>query len=383
MRSTTVELAPRTTTLGATSVPAGVPITVGDATVRPGQLTTLIRGGSVSVSAPATWTAGGTAYRFGSWGDGSLQRSRDLVVTNPATVTATYVPDAPDTCPSARSIRTGSWHAERASGDGDEDWFSFRTPARGRVVVSLGDLPVDARLGLYSACGTPLATSDATGTHFEELTRTLAAGTYRIRVTVPSDARSMAPYVVRAFVAGRSLAVKSATVTRGTGSVRIAGEVLNARGSTVGPITVTVRLRNAKGAVVRTLSTKAFGTRIGAGGVTPFSLTARVPGWTSLRYSLAAGAPHASRSLSLSAIARTIRANGTVAETGSVRNTGRKTARPVTVARTWYGRRGEVLATGQVRTTPSTLRPGATGRFTIIRPALTGVQATRTRVRGS
>ena len=383
VRSTSVELQPQPTTLTVASVPAGVPITVGDTAVPSPSATTLIRGGSMTLSAPATWKAGATRYRFGSWNDGSLQRSRDVVVTDPATVTATYVTDASDTCAAATPIGTGSWHAERASGDGDQDWFAFKTTARGRVVVSLGDLPVNARLQLYGGCGTLLGTSDAAGTHFEELTRTLAAGTYRVRVTVPSDARSMAPYVVRALVAGTSLAVKSATVTRGTGSVRIAGEVLNARSTTVGPITVTVRFRNAAGAVVRTLTTTAFGTRIGAGGVTPFSISASVPAWSSLGYTLAAAAPHAARSLSLSAISRTANANGTVTETGSVKNTGTTTATPVAVARTWYGRRGEVLATRWVSTTPSSLKAKATGRFTIVQPSLTGVQATRTRLRGS
>ena len=383
VRETSRELDAQPTTLTVASVPAGVPITVGDETLPTPSETTLVRGGSMTVSAPSTWTSGTTSYRFGSWNDGSQERSRDLVVTDPVTATATFVTDAPDTCEAAKPIGLGSWTLERASGDGDEDWFSFTTTANGRVVVSAGDLPVDARLQLYAACGALMGTSDAAGTHFEEMTRSLAAGTYRIRVRVPSDARSMAQYAVRALFAGTSLAVKSATVTRGSGTVRIAGEVFNAGATTVGPVRVVVKLFASSGKLVRTLTTTAFATRLGAAGVTPFTVSADVPAWAYLRFSLSAGTPHAVRKLTLTSLTLTPGGGGTVTETGRVRNDGKATATPVAVARTWYGRRGEVLAAKWVSLTPSTLKPAASGRFTIIRPSLANVQATRTQLRGS
>jgi glucose/arabinose dehydrogenase/PKD repeat protein len=383
VRETSLELEPQPTTITVDSVPAGVPITVGDATLPSPSETTLVRGGSMAVSAPTTWTSGPVRYRFAGWNDGSLERSRDFVVTDPVTATATFVTDAPDTCEAGQPVGLGAWTLERASGEGDEDWFSFTTSAAGRVIVSLGDLPVDARLQLHGACGTVIGTADVAGTHFEEMTRTLAAGTYRIRVTVPSGARSLAQYAVRALFAGTSLVVKSATVTRGSGTVRIAGEVFNAGTSTVGPVEVVVKLHGSTGKLLRTLRATAFATRLGAAGVTSFTINEDVPAWAYLRFSLSAGSPHAARTLTLRSLTLTPGAGGTVTETGRVRNDGRATAAPVAVARTWYGRRGEVLAVRWTSLTPSTLAPGGGGRFTIVRPALFNVQASRTQLRGS
>ena len=52
-------------------------------------------------------------------------------------------------------------------------------------------------------------------------------------------------------------------------------------------------------------------------------------------------------------------------------------------ARTWYGPRGEVLDRGSGFVSPSTLGPGKSGTFTIVRPVLPTVQGTRTELRAS
>jgi glucose/arabinose dehydrogenase len=384
VRTTSLELQPLVTTLTIASSPTGVPITVGDTPVTSPSQTTLIRGGAMTVSAPATWSSGGgVRYRFGAWSDGNPNRSRDFVVTDPQTATARYVPDAPDSCASARKITTGTWVSERASGYGDQDWFSFTTTSSGRAVVSLGDLPVDARLDLYGSCGTHLATSNASGTHFEELTRSLQAGTYRVRVSVPSDAASMTPYVVRVLRAGTGPVVKSATVTRGSGTFRIVGEVLNASGSTIGPVKVTATLRSSTGNAIKSVSATAFSRRLGGGGVTPFVMSGTTSGFTSVTYSVSPASPHAARTLALVSISFVAHANGTTTETGVVKNTGTLTASPVAAARTWYGRRGQVIGAGWVSTSPSTLAPGASGSFSILRPVLGVIQASRTQLRAN
>ena len=106
-------------------------------------------------------------------------------------------------------------------------------------MISLGDLPVDAALELYGACDTLLATSDAPGTHFEELVQTLPAGPYRLRVRVPSGEDAAAAWVVRVGTSGAKVIVKSARATRtASGTVRISGEVLNLTGAQTGRATV-------------------------------------------------------------------------------------------------------------------------------------------------
>src|SRR5262249_20771291 len=160
---------------------------------------------------------------FGAWSDGK-PRAHDLSVTDPATLTATYVTDAPDSCAAAKTVGSGAWVKERASGGGDTDWFKVTVPARRRLALTLGDLPVDARLQLSSGCSTLLATSDAAGTHFERLTRSLGAGTYRVKVSVPSGASSMTPYVLRVLVVDAHLAIESQAPSRSSGIARIVGD---------------------------------------------------------------------------------------------------------------------------------------------------------------
>ena len=148
------------------------------------------------------------------------------------------------------------------------------------MVLTAGDLPVNARLDLYSSCSVRLATVDANpDARYEELTRTVPAGTYRVKVSFPGGGRSDSPYVVRFRAMSSGLPVKSWRTTAGAGggAVRIVGEVLNNTGSTVGRPTVKATFRNAGGSVVATLSAKAFAGRLGDGGVTPFAITGPCP----------------------------------------------------------------------------------------------------------
>ena len=132
-------------------------------------------------------------------------------------------PTRPTPARRAKAITAGAWVRERASGEGDEDWFTVALPGRRRVVVTLGDLPVNARLELYGSCSTLLASTDQAGNHFERLTRSLPGGTYRVRVRVPSGARSLSPFALRVLVVDDRVAIESATVKRTGGTVRVAG----------------------------------------------------------------------------------------------------------------------------------------------------------------
>ena len=343
----------------------------------------MIRNGTVTVSAPLAASVGGRRYRFAAWSDG-LQRTHDVTAAAPTVdLLATFLPDAPDTCATATTISPRStWIGERTTGSGDADWFRFSLPSRHRVVVALGDLPVDARLDLYAGCSTLLASSAHAGLRFEELTRTLAAGTYRVRVTVPGGASSARPWVLRFRSMAAGLPVKSSRTTRTGDVVRVVGEVLNNTGRTRGAVTVTATFRSAAGKVVGTLRGRAFADRTKDGGVTTFALAGRVPAYASMTLTATSVAPSAEPALSLRGLTATANGNGTVTETGSVRNTGSRTARNVKVARTWYGTRGEVLGRGIATVSPSTLAAGRSGTFSLVRPVLGTVQGARTQLRG-
>ncbi|HEX5826784.1 MAG TPA: PQQ-dependent sugar dehydrogenase [Candidatus Limnocylindrales bacterium] len=383
-RTTSLEIDPDTTSLRIESTPTGIGISLGGAAVATPSETTLLRGGSVQVAPPLTTTVGGVRHRFDRWAD-TTTRVRDLVVTDPTTLAATYVPDAGDTCASATRGATSTWISDRASGNGDVDWFRFSLDASRRVVITAGDLPVDARLSLYGSCSASrIALTDVAGTRYEEIVRVLPAGTYRVKVSYA--ARSSSPYVVRFRPLASGIVVKSSRTSLGAGGggpVRIVGELINNSGSTTGRASVTATFRDGAGTVVGTLTGSSFANRLARGGVTPFALSGSVPAYASVRLTVKAGTAGAARSLAVTSATRTANQDGTVTEKGTVRNTGTITLRNVGVALTWYGRRGEVLERGTAAVSPSTLGAGASGSYTIIRPALEGVQATRTALRAS
>ena len=385
-RRTSIELWPKTATINVASSPTGVPISVGSDPVVSPSSTTIIAGGSVSLGPPLATTIGGKRYRFSTWND-TQTRVRDVVATDSVSLLATYVPDAPETCSSAvSSPSNGTWISDWTSGNGDVDWFRFSLSSKRRVVLTLGNLGVDARLDLYSSCSRFIASSNVSGSRYEEITRLLAAGTYRVRVSVPSDAWSGSHYSIRFRPMPSGLSVKSATMTYGAGGdgpVRIVGEVLNNSGSTRGMARVTATFRSRSGKTVATRVAYGFARRLANGSVTPFIVTGTIPAFTSVKYSVTSGSVPASRPLSVSTIKLVKNSNGTVTESGTVKNTGTSTARTVGIARTWYGSLGQVLDRGVASVSPSTLTRGRSGTFRITRPAIFGIQGTRTQARAS
>ncbi len=193
-----VDLQPKTATIGVASSPTGVPITVDSQTHPASWTATVIRGGVATVSAPLTRTIAGKRNRFSTWND-SHQRVRTLTVASDKSLKATYVPDAPDACTSATTVSPKKTSiGERSSGNGDGDWFLFHLAKKRPVTITLANLPVGLRLDLYRACGSAaIASSNQPGTQAERIARTLRAGYYRVRVKSPGDAWSGSPYTLR------------------------------------------------------------------------------------------------------------------------------------------------------------------------------------------
>ena len=171
-----------------------MPLSAGNNTDPAPWTATLIRKGSTSISGPLARTIGGKRYRFSTWND-SHKRVRDITVSSNTSLTATYVPDAPDSC---AAVTTNSPKhvaiAERSSGNEDADWFSFHIGHQRDVRITLDNLPVKGRLDLYKSCSNRVASSNNAGKQAETLKRHLSKGTYRIRVTSPDNGWSASPY---------------------------------------------------------------------------------------------------------------------------------------------------------------------------------------------
>ena len=376
--TTSVLLQPKTATLTVRSSVPGVTLNV-DTTSAPSPTTlTYIKGGLATVSAPPTFSAGGRTYHFVTWSD-SVNAVHDVTVASNMTITAVYHADA---CSAVTATSSSSqWLTDYLGGAGDQSWFRFSLPSTRRVVMTAGSLPVDAKLELRSSCGTILATSDHAGTRFEQITRVLKAGTYRLHVVANSGAVSSSPYAVRFRVLSSGDPVLSSTATRVGSTVLVAGEVMNNRGTTSGRITVTATfLKGSK--TVKTLRAFAFANRLSNGGVTAFKISGAVPAYTTMRLSATSASPVSGPSLSITALAFSAGPAGTVLEQGTVKNVGSATARSTAVARIWYGNRGEVLGVGFATVAPTTLAHGKSGTFSVTRPAgLTTLQAWSSQVR--
>ena len=89
------------------------------------------------------------------------------------------------------------WHTDRSSGNQDVDWFEFHIAHRRHVVIRVANQPISLKAELYAGCTTRLASVNAPGRTDDVISRTLAAGTYRVRITSPSNGWSASPYSMR------------------------------------------------------------------------------------------------------------------------------------------------------------------------------------------
>ncbi|TFV73956.1 hypothetical protein E4P40_19910, partial [Blastococcus sp. CT_GayMR20] len=88
--SVTRRLDPRTVPITVNSAPQGLQLTFGSRTAATPFTTTMIEGGTSSVSAPSPMTLNGTSYNFTSWSDGGGQSHNIVAGATAATYTATY-----------------------------------------------------------------------------------------------------------------------------------------------------------------------------------------------------------------------------------------------------------------------------------------------------
>jgi len=255
--STTVsrELQPKTGTIDAVSSPAGITLGVGGVTGAPPPAATGIVKSHITVTAPTTATFGEDVYTFSKWSDNGARNHAALVNTGATHLTATYTKtagDASNTCSGASTVTpSGAWRTGRLSTNTDVDWYKFSLTSTATVRIVLGNLPEDASLSLYSGCSKLLVTSDRASTSTEEIFKSLAKGSYAVKVTTKGvSSTDLYSLNIRKMASGLSLVTGSARVDGS--SLIIVGEVYNGTSASQGPAMITAKLYDAAGHLLAT-----------------------------------------------------------------------------------------------------------------------------------
>jgi hypothetical protein len=250
--------------------------------------------------------------------------------------------------------------------------------------VVLGGLPVDATLSLYSGCSTLLATSSQGGLHWEEILRTLAPGTYGLRMSSVGGASSATSYTWRVQRLASPVALVSARSASST-SVRLVGEVVNTSSSTRA-VTITARLYSASGVLLKTVSGAPLIKVLGPSGRSAFVLkTTRPAGFAKATYTISSTvAIRATRLLAVTGVTGSAPAAGQWHVAGTIANTSSTVATSVAWIAMAYDSSGTVLDATSGSLSPSTLAPGQQAPFGITFSGLPSVpQGTSARARAS
>ena len=240
--SKTIDVYPKSTTMTVQSSPAGLPVALdgvsGTGSVGPQPM---LVGHAASVQAQSTAAIGETMYAFSSWSDGGALTHTVNAPATATTLTATYhliSDDAPDTCAAAPVQSVGSTPVSAKFGKAnDVDWIKFSVSSTRWYRFVVGDLPVDAVMTLYKGCSTALVSSNAAGTHWEELLRSLSPGTYALRIASVGGAQSATPYrwQVQALSGTTPLLMAKSISTT---SIRYVGDVFN---TSTSPRSITIK----------------------------------------------------------------------------------------------------------------------------------------------
>ena len=368
-RTISRDLQPETGTVGVVSSPSGIGLTVGGTTGAPPAAKTGIVGSTIDVAAPATATLGETVYEFSGWSDG-LARNHAVPVTNGDTqLTATYAPgsvtDASDSCSGAPIGPTGStWRTGAFDSGSDADWYRFSVTSTRTVEIVLGDLPVDASLRLYKGCSTLLTSSDRSGTGTERILKSLAKGTYAVKVSAKGTASDPAYALrIRRLSSGLSVISSSNQVDEGAGTLTLVGEIWNEYSTTRGPITVTAKLYDGSGHLLGTRSAPATLYAVSHSRA-PFRITGSLPdGFARATYSVTSPVSNKTvRNVSY-ALTSLAEEDGRWKATGTIKATSGD-VRFVKLAMTLYDSRARVIDVVRAGVVKTTLKKNQSTTFT-------------------
>ena len=342
--------------------------------------------GHVQVTAPASVAVGEALWAFSNWSDGGARVHAVTVAPGSKHLTATYaqtvMADAPASCGSAPvGATSATWRSGRFGSTNDTDWYRFRLTSSARVRIVLGNLAVGARLQLLKGCSTSLALVDRAGLATEEIVKSLAPGTYAIRL-VGSGTPATAPYALRiSSLSNKAHILSTRTIIAG-GSVRFVGEVMNNTSSARGPVLVTAKLFNAANKLLATRSAHVVQAQIPAWGRAGFVISGALPaGYHHVVYALSA--PKTKKSIGAPSIPTIQVSNpgGRWTVTGTARNPYTRTVTNLRVGVTLYDKLGNVLDVGRATVGRTRLAKGKSTTFRIVFSSGIGTPD-RTYVRG-
>lgn len=283
MTTLTRDFDPNIGTVTVLSSPPGIPIAENGT---PGTKTAMVND-FVHVAAPLSYKMWTATYAFDQWSDGapvdpeSLSVVRDVTVNEGSQVIygdykLQSVTDAPSSCSSASTATpVNTWFPGFIGTGSDVDWYRFKVTSSRYYRIMLANLPVGATMSLYKDCTQLLGTSNRPGTLTEEIVKKLSPGTYGIRVSGLGTGDTSDPYSMRIMPMATTV---SNLGTRGriddSGNLILTGEVWNGTTSTRGPVTVTAKLYDATGKLLKTVTgqTETYipaGDRVGYKIITP------------------------------------------------------------------------------------------------------------------
>ncbi len=286
--------------------------------------------------------------------------------------------DAPDGCAAATTSTKNTWLSGTIATATDVDWYRFTIKTEKRVLLTLGSLPADYDLSLYGSCSTRLASSERSDREFDEITRSLPAGTYRVRVVGFLGAHSATPYALQFRTLAWGIPILSSTTwADASGDLRIAGEVFNNTAEHRRWIQVDASLRAADGTVLaRSVGYPKVPT-LAPYARAPFEIVTKKPaGYASTNLNVctptatggcAAGqitTPPLPR-LFITGSTSHLDASGNRHYTGSVLNGGTSTAHLARAVATLYDDRGNVKGVGVDVASPSSIGAGASSPYNV------------------
>lgn len=288
--------------------------------------------------------------------------------------------DAPGSCSTAIAASAkGAWLSGTIGSATDVDWYKFTLATGTRAQITLGNLPADYDIRVYSGCSTLLASSLRSGRQYDEVYRTFSAGTYFVKVSGFSGAQSTAAYVLRFRKLAWGLPILSSTTwTDASGYLHVAGEVLNNTADPRRWIQLDATFLNAAGTEVGSAVGYADIPTLAPWTRSPFEIVARKPaGWasTTLRICTPSGtggclsgqvAPAGLGGLVVTTSPSFLDSLGRRHYAGSVRNDRPGTSFLTQALVTVYDAYGNVAGLATGFTKPAAVGAGATGSYEII-----------------
>ena len=371
-----IDLYPKTGTVGVTTTPISVQTVVGTATgLAP--VATGIVGSTLTVTAPATAAINEQTWGFAGWSDGGAQTHEVPVIAGAQHLVATYTftktSDRPNTCAAAGTATapTGALQLGTFGTPNDIDWYGFKLTKTTQVRLVLGDLTSAGRLELYLGCSRLLQISDRSGNGSEEIIRSLPAGTYGVRLVGSATPET----------ANHALMIKSLAATVGVltyrsriegPTLRLVGEVYNDTSTKRGQATVTARLYDVHGKLLTTRSARALLPYLTTHTRAPFTIVGSKPaGYDHVTFSVSAPAT-SSRPVgpSTTILAVTRDGAGRLVVTGTVKNTRGYKVRSLAVAITAFEGRRNAFDTVRASVARTSLAIGASTTFRATLPTV-------------